>query len=569
MKTKIYIGLLALLTSFIFNSCASDEMENDKGSESLALSVSSKVVALDQLLSDREAFRFEWTAGTNHGTNSAISYTLEMDVKGNNFAGGFKKEIGTTDSRLLAFTHKGMNDLVAELWESSLVDVIEFEARVTAVVLGHQELAQVSPVITFQLTTYKERYLNLWMIGGATPGGWRLEEATALTSIEDEPNGFVWEGPLVTGELKFLLQRTSFTPSFNKDENAENKLIYRESDSEPDVKFVISKASNYKIKLNLSTLDIEITDIGGAFVYASLWMIGDATPGGWSLDNATKLTKITNEPNGFSWEGELKKGDLKFVTQQGDFYPSFGRDGNNPDKLIFRENENDGADNKFAIKRTANYRIKLNLSTLDIVITNLDGEDPTDGEYWIAGAAAGGSAIAMTQDASNPAIFTYNGELQDGTFHIAPNKEDTEVLVQGRQIYQSKYAVTFNAVTKELKADQVVIYNDIWAMGEAISGDFDWAKIKKLTQSASNKNEFVYDGNLGRGQIKFPLQTGNYGGLFIVSGNDNEGVTNTFEGSFFLSTDKGDKKWFINNPGIYKITINTYKKSIRFEINNN
>ena len=319
MKTKIYIALTALLAGFVFNSCISDEMETDKGSESLVLSVSSEVVELDQLMSDREAFHFAWTAGSNYGTDSRISYVLEMDLKGNNFAGGLKKDMGATDSRILAFNHKEMNDLLAEVWNSSLDETLEFEARVTAAVLGHEEFTQVSPVVTFKLTPYIERYLNLWMIGGATVGGWSLDNATPMESIEDEPNGFVWEGVLLSGELKFVLQKTSFVPSFNKDGEDENKLVYRESYDEPDETFMISAPGNYRIKLNLSTLDIEITDLGGEMVYPNLWMIGTATSGEWSLDNATKMTPIADERNGFVWEGELKTGQLKFVTQQSNF----------------------------------------------------------------------------------------------------------------------------------------------------------------------------------------------------------------------------------------------------------
>ena len=51
MRTKIYIGLIILLAGFVFNSCTSDEMETDKGSEALLLSVSSKIVELNQLMS--------------------------------------------------------------------------------------------------------------------------------------------------------------------------------------------------------------------------------------------------------------------------------------------------------------------------------------------------------------------------------------------------------------------------------------------------------------------------------------------------------------------------------------
>lgn len=565
MKTKIYIALTALLAGFVFNSCTSDKMETDKGSESLVLSVSSEVVELDQLMSDREAFHFAWTAGSNYGTDSRISYVLEMDLKGNNFAGGLKKDIGATDSRILAFNHKEMNDLLAEVWNSSLDETLEFEARVTAAVLGHEEFTQVSPVVTFKLTPYIERYLNLWMIGGATVGGWSLDNATPMESIEDEPNGFVWEGVLLSGELKFVLQKTSFVPSFNKDGEDENKLVYRESDDEPDEKFMISTPGNFRIKLNLSTLDIEITDLGGEMVYPNLWMIGSATTGGWSLDDATKMTPIADEPNGFVWEGELRTGELKFVTQQSDFYPSFGRDGSDENKLIYRQDENDGPDNKFNIKRGASYRVKVNLNTLDIEITNLDGEEPDNSEFWMIGTAAGETPIAMTKDDSNPELFTYNGELQDGTFRISKDKEGTEVVTEEKQTYKSKYVVTFNVGSQDLTVEQIVVYEKVWAMGEAVSGDFAWKNVKELTQSNSNKNEFVYEGELGTGQIKFPLQFGDYDGLFFVAEEDNKGVYDEFTGSCYLSSDKGDNKWYMNNAGTFKVTINTYKKEIHFQ----
>ena len=565
MRTKIYIGLIILLAGFVFNSCTSDEMETDKGSESLLLSVSSKIVELNQLMSDREAFHFAWTAGSNYGTSSRISYTLEMDLRGNNFAGGLKKDIGATDSRILAFNHKELNDLLAEVWNSSLDETLEFEARVTAIVSGHEAFTRISPVVTFKVTPYIERYLNLWMIGAATAGGWSLDSATPMESIEDEPNGFIWEGILLSGELKFVLQKTSFVPSFNKDGEDENKLVYRENDDEPDEKFIINTPGNYRIKLNLSTLDIEITDLGGEMVYPNLWMIGSATTGQWSLDNATKMTPIAGEPNGFVWEGELGTGELKFVTQQSDFYPSFGRDGSDENKLIYRQDENDGPDNKFNIKRGASYRVKVNLNTLDIEITNLDGEEPDNSEFWMIGTAAGETPIAMAKDDSNPELFTYNGELQDGTFRISRDKEGTEVVTEEKQTYKSKYAVTFNVGSQDLTVEQIVVYEKVWAMGEAVSGDFAWENVKELTQSNSNKNEFVYEGELGTGQIKFPLQFGDYGGLFFVAEEDNKGVYDEFTGSCYLSSDKGDNKWYMNNAGTFKVTINTYKKEIHFQ----
>ena len=297
---------------------------------------------------------------------------------------------------------------------------------------------------------------------------------------------------------------------------------------------MISTPGNYRIKLNLSTLDIEITDLGGEMVYPNLWMIGSATTGGWSLDDATKMTPIADERNGFVWEGELKTGQLKFVTQQSNFYPSFGRDESDENKLIYRQDENDGPDNKFNIKRGASYRVKVNLNTLDIEITNLDGEEPDNSEFWMIGTAAGETPIAMTKDDSNPELFTYNGELQDGTFRISKDKEGTEVVTEEKQTYKSKYAVTFNVGSQDLTVEQIVVYEKVWAMGEAVSGDF-------------------------------PLQFGDYGGLFFVAEEDNKGVYDEFTGSCYLSSDKGDNKWYMNNAGTFKVTINTYKKEIHFQ----
>ena len=313
-------------------------------------------------------------------------------------------------------------------------------------------------------------------------------------------------------------------------------------------------------------MDIEITDLGGEMVYPNLWMIGSATTGGWSLDDATKMTPIADERNGFVWEGELKTGQLKFVTQQSNFYPSFGKDGNAENKLILiNEGEHDGDENKFNIKRGANYRIKLNLSTLDIEFTNLDGEEPDNSEFWMIGTAAGDTPIAMSKDVSNPDVFTYNGELQDGTFRISRDKEGIEAVTEEKQTYQSKYAITFDAGSQDFAMEQIVVYEKVWAMGQAISGDFAWDKVKELTQSSSNKNEFVYEGELGTGQIKFPLQFGDYNGLFFVPEVDNKGVYDEFMDSCYLRSEKGDNKWYMNNPGIFKITINTYKKEIHFQ----
>ena len=92
-------------------------------------------------------------------------------------------------------------------------------------------------------------------------------------------------------------------------------------------------------------------------------MIGDAAPNGWSADNATALCEYCPTPGGFSW-GQLKSGELKFITSLGQFLPSY----------------NKGADDLHLVYRTIArliinviatpglYAITLNLLDLSITI---------------------------------------------------------------------------------------------------------------------------------------------------------------------------------------------------------
>ncbi len=53
--------------------------------------------------------------------------------------------------------------------------------------------------------------------------------------------------------------------------------------------------------------------------YEMIYLTGDATTGGWSLDDATAMT-ATDSPYVFTWTGELNSGELKFTCdRQSDF----------------------------------------------------------------------------------------------------------------------------------------------------------------------------------------------------------------------------------------------------------
>lgn len=380
MKNKIMSLLVLAAGCLAWSSCTEDEMESDKGNEALKLSVSTSQLALDQRLDDKEALQLTWTAGSNQGTNAAISYQLEIDVQGNGFADGIKKEIGRTDSRIVSFTHKELNDLLLSTWNLPVEEEAAFEARVTATVSVEAVPAQVSDVVTFKLTPYKYRVLNLWMVGDATPNGWTKEKATPMNSVVNVKGGFVWEGMLQKGEFKLLTTLADWTPAYNRDETQENKLVYRDhyDENNLDTKFVIGKTGNYRVTLSVETLNITIEDLGGdvpSVIYEHVWMMGDAAPGGWSWDDViakSEMTQNTDNKNQFTYEGPLKAGEIKFPVEidrsfNGKFIVAMKAEASITADTDFQIVA--GADNKWKIETAGSYKILIDLSEKKIYFT--------------------------------------------------------------------------------------------------------------------------------------------------------------------------------------------------------
>ena len=416
----------ALLACLTF-ACSEDEMELDKGSEELQLSASADTIVVNQRQNDNEALTLKWTSGTNHGTGSSIYYTFEMDLEGNGFQGGIKEEIGKTSSRIVSFTNRQLNDTILHTWKDIALDKpAVFEARVIAR-FGDASLAeQVSNTVRLVITPYKERVLNLYIIGGEAPYGWNNQMATPMIPIESEPGGFYWEGRLSWAEkpadrgIKFITELGSFLPSYNRDENNPDKLVLRTSDSEPDTKFSIPNPGTYRIELNLETLDIKIECLKAEEVPSYLYMIGESAPNGWDAANATRLEQSAADKNLYTWEGNLTAANdgLKFITRLGEFMPCYCRDENNPDKMVYRVNETDYPDLKFEIPQSGKYRIEANIKTLDIKITLLEAGEIAKRIWMIGDATPGGwswdSVTEMFQNPANSGKYVYEGRLNQG-----------------------------------------------------------------------------------------------------------------------------------------------------------
>ena len=54
-----------------------------------------------------------------------------------------------------------------------------------------------------------------------------------------------------------------------------------------------------------------------------LYMVGDATPAGWNIDNPFEMTKDANDNFIFTYHGKLNVGELKFPIAKGDWGATF------------------------------------------------------------------------------------------------------------------------------------------------------------------------------------------------------------------------------------------------------
>lgn len=420
--------VLVCLSILVLGSCKDDDMELDKGSSPLQLEVSGEEIVLDQFAEDKEAVKFSWGAGSNQGTGAAISYTFEMDLKDNNFAGGLKIDLGKTASHFISYTNKELNDSLKKIWSIPVDDEqpYTFEARVTADVADPSVETQVSNVATFSVTPYKHRILRLYLIGDATPGGWAIERATPMTMDSENKDVFTWEGRLENKDFRFICQNTSGTwwPGFVKDPDNEGKAKYFATNpgDDNDIKFMIDKPGTYRITINTSTLDVVINPIEVEEPEPELYLIGDATDGGWEVTLATKMN-YDKASSTFEWEGTLKGGPIRFVCQNtsGDFWPGYAKDmtaeGN---KMVYYETEpSKEKDKSFDIILPGKYKITANISTLDVVITPIEVEDPLYEKVWMIGSATsipgdGWSWPDMIEMTPNGNLFTWTGDLKEG-----------------------------------------------------------------------------------------------------------------------------------------------------------
>ena len=354
---------------------------------------------------------------------------------------------------------------------------------------------------------------------------------------------------------------------------------------------------------NVQTSESKFTVTPYKPVTTTLYLIGDATPNGWSADNATEMTRTTNGL--FTWEGTLKQGSFKFITTLGQFLPSYNKGDNGLAVLRTSDDEPDG---QWTVEENHDYKVTVNLLTGETTVVKSDGVKPAYDELFFVGNPTGWNFEPMQQDLLDPFLFRLGyvfesgngGEFKFGTSNgawenmykatqsNAPYTDQSMEFVKGYDPDNKwflkdaetgksyKICVDIRAGKERMMMAPFTPYSTIALVGDATPNGWDLANATDMTPTES-PYIFTWTGTLNAGELKFTCdKQSDWGGAWFLASKADAEPTGQAERMLFVdkssSTFKDqyltvnvgdvDQKWKITSSGTYTITLDQLHETV-------
>ena len=307
---------------------------NTKENTPIVLRASTTTPVMDRDHQDEVVLTLQWNATTNMGTGARVEYAVLIDRKGGNFEGAHEISLG---ANVLSFscTARELSEMAKEKFGLQNDETAELDICIYATIKSSEVDDVISNKVTITVKAFEPKPSVLYLIGSATEAGWDQSKAPEMTPIDGEDGGFTWAGELFAGELKFLVTKDSWVPSYGPGET-EGTLSYRDHlwddadgnrvDDEslkdhdsPDPKFNIAEQGNYKIVLNIEKMTITITKTGGP-KYFSMYTIGTAVDAPYEMlrSGYAFLAGITFKEGKFHFNEKADdSGDSYFAASEG------------------------------------------------------------------------------------------------------------------------------------------------------------------------------------------------------------------------------------------------------------
>ena len=364
IQKLVYISL----GLFLFFACEEVEREPvvQPGDAPVLLTPSTGTsMEFEKLGADENTVSFSWSKA-DFGFQSAISYTLQIDLAGNDFSEALN--LVTTSDTSAVLTQMAMNTKLLGFGLPT-AEATALQARVIAVVSQYVETLY-SATIDLTITPYASTFPSIYMIGAAT-GGWDPSLAVEVVST-GEPYQYTTIAYFDNADgrnFRFFnkpdwnesLGGYDVFPTFPTDLLAEAT-----EDSDPNFNF-IGTPGWYEMFVDTQAGTITMTAVDKPAMY----LTGDATHG-WSWDDpVTEIAWV-----GYKiWEGDVAftQGGAFRLFAQKDWGPtSYGYDVIvNYDTNYIDIMEGHADPNWQFLKSSGTYHVKVDLRKTSIEITEL------------------------------------------------------------------------------------------------------------------------------------------------------------------------------------------------------
>ncbi|MBO4996276.1 MAG: SusF/SusE family outer membrane protein [Muribaculaceae bacterium] len=370
MKTS-YKYLAALMLPFMA-SCDSDDVQYhiETPEDQMHITASVEELVLTAETVDDEVLTFNWNPPMERGENAKITTYFRMGVADNNFEESTGLIEMAPDQTSISFTCDDLNDYLME-WGISPETTVSVEAQLIASVTDTTLYKKPELSSTRLLMTgFRPVSRPLWIVNPAMAEG-----SDAQTNEVVLGKQYTWFG-MFDKEVgvKFIYNRETQLPSLNKGAD-DNTIVRRDNASDPDNLLHCPKTGVYTVTVSTKTMtckwDFYLPP------YDKVYMVGNATPAGWNIDDPVPMIHDEENPELFYWEGRLEAGEMKLPLAAGkgwgcDYFmpPVHGTDWDGDDTVVVIPGGN--PDNKWVISRPGNYRVEVNINLMKIKFMPLD-----------------------------------------------------------------------------------------------------------------------------------------------------------------------------------------------------
>ena len=313
MKTRIKIALTALVFTGLW-SCTDDDnfmLTQLQGSFSLNTPDSGTSIVLTPELATNPGLTFTWDAA-QYSTPTEVTYELQFIKDGGNWDDYATTGTTTTLSKMLtveelngAAIASGLGANVAGALNVRVKASIGNEG--TDPMYSNTILINVTPYVTYP-------YRDLYLVGGATAAGWDNTATTnhyPLFRDGENANLYTYTGYFNAGEFKLIEVSGQWQPQWGQ--NGGTLAVNDGTGSDPGT-FNITTAGYHTFTVNTEDMTYSVTPYNeaGAPTYATIGVIGSATPDQWNSDQT--MTQSSFDPHIWYIENLFLTagGELKF-----------------------------------------------------------------------------------------------------------------------------------------------------------------------------------------------------------------------------------------------------------------